>query len=499
MGPKKTSQGRPREISKRQGKSPGQIPGLTTSKLNSIKNQRGWKNVFTGYLQHGMSLLLTALVLVGIWSSPSLAELPTDCIECHGTFFDVHGNVDHNATPPSGSVVLFADNDHDEAGWVGTPPYFAVTVDCVTCHNTYLPEVHSNDCSTCHPTPYDTLNDVCTQHSWNRGCQQGGCHTVIHEDALKAHKPFANSHDLNNDCLRCHQNNSSWAVLQTNCLNCHAAPATGYSNPPVTTSNAQPLYNGTAEIDFSINESGKVGIGRTFYKLDNGAVDSGSKVVVSASGSHQLEFWSVDQFGTKELSNNLVSFTVDADTTPPTTTSNALPSYNQGAVITLTAIDDSSLGVQNTFYTLNGGTAQTGTTINIPATPGVITYTLVFWSVDWSGNIEEKHTVTFTVTSGTGTIRLVWWDCDLYPSQAPTGTDKANWTVYRDYVLGQVVATGSGASPNWSGINDITVPVGPTVYWVRVNWWNSDEGYYEITDFQNISVTTPGQVVRLSY
>jgi hypothetical protein len=452
-----------------------------------------------GHLQRGIVLLLPALLVVSIWASPAVADLPTDCTICHGIFADVHGDVDHDATPPSDQVVLFADNDHDDGGWTGTTPYFAVTVDCLTCHNNYLPAIHSNDCSTCHPTPYDTLaTTTCGEKAWQGGCQQGGCHSVFHEDALTAHQPFAVPDEFVNDCTRCHEE-STWDVLQTNCLNCHASPATGYANTPITTSNAQGSYDGPTEIDFSINENGKVGIGRTFYKLDGGAAVAGSKVSVSAPGSHQLEFWSVDQFGTTEIGTTLASFTIISDTTPPTTTSNAQPSYYQGGVITLTPTDDSTLGVENTFYSLDGAPAQTGTTVNIPTAPGVNTYTLEFWSVDYSGNSETKHSVTFTVTAGTGTIRLVWWDCDLYPSQKPSGTDKANWTIHRDSLYGPVVASGSGASPGWSGINNIPMLVGSQKYFVRVYWWDAYEGYYDITDFPNVYVTTPGQVVRLSY
>ena len=490
MGPKKTSRRNP--------------PGITK---HQAKVQQSARTLFVGYLRHGMALLLMAFLVLGLWSSQSVAaDLgTTDCVECHGPFATVHGDVDHDATPGSGQVVLFADNDHDDAGWTGTKPYFAVTVDCLTCHNNYLPEIHSNRCSTCHPTPYDTLaTTTCGEKAWQGGCQQGGCHTTYHEGAIKAHRPFAVPDDTVNDCSRCHSDETasgggSWDVVQSNCLNCHASPANGYPDPPVTISNAQGSYVGTAEIDFSINENGKVGIGRTFYKLDGGEETSGSEVLVSAPGSHTLEFYSVDQFGKTELGTNTANFTIIEDSTPPTTTSNAQSSYYQGGIITLSATDDSALGVQNTFYSLDGVPAQNGTTVIVPTSPGINTYTLEFWSTDWSGNVENKHSVTFTVTSGSGTIRLVWWDCDLYPSQKPTGTDKANWTIYRDNQYGSVVATGSGASPGWSGINDIPILIGPQKYFVRVYWWDSYEGFYEITDFPNVYVTTPGQVVRLGY
>jgi len=491
----KSAYGEPLEISRRQGKSPAQVPNFITSKHGIPKNQQGAGKTIAGYLQHGVVLLLTAILVVGIWVSPSVAALPTECIECHGTFTDVHGDVNHQATPGSGQVVLFADNDHDDAGWSGTPPYFEVTVDCVTCHNSYLPEIHSNKCATCHPAPYDTLaTTACGQKAWNGGCQQGGCHSEFHENALTAHQPFAFPDETVNDCTRCHEA-SSWDVLQTNCLNCHAAPATDYVNTPVTTSNAQSSYEGTAEIDFSINENGKVGIGRTFYKLDGNEVASGSKVVISEPGSHDLEFWSVDQYGTTEIGTTLVSFNIVGDTSPPTTTSNARSSYYQGGIITLSATDDSTLGVQNTFYRLNDDPAQTGTTVILPTTPGIITYTLDFWSVDWSGNIETKNSSTFTVTCGTGTIRVVWWDCDTNSSHAPTSSDHVEWTIRRGGPTGYVVASGSGyGSSGWDGIEDIPVPVSPTPFYVYVYWEMADDAGDIVAP--NTYVFTPGQVIR---
>jgi hypothetical protein len=267
----------------------------------------------------------------------------------------------------------------------------------------------------------------------------------------------------------------------------------------VTTTNAQAAYNGPAEIDFSITDNGKVGIGRTFYQLDGGTVTVASHVIVTAPGPHQLDYWSKDQSGNTESAPNTVLFTVAADTTPPTTTSDARATYSQGAVIMLTATDASTQGVKNTYFSLNGGPTQTGTSVSIPATSGTIAYTLTFWSEDWSGNIESTNSVSFTVTSGSGTFRLVWWDCDVYPSQAPGGNDWANWTVRRGGPSGYVVASGSGASPNWSGINDVPVQFSPDSYFVRVTWWDSVYGNYEITDFPNVYVTSPGQVVRLSY
>lgn len=417
----------------------------------------------------------------------STAPQGGNCIDCHGSAAAVH-DADHTAAPGSGSVVIFPDNGHDDAGWVGSKPYFDVTVDCTLCHDTNLITIHGSNCATCHPSPRNTLAP------WNGGCQQGGCHAAFHEGSATAHSPFEDtSGGTVNDCSRCHTGSN---VPQSNCLNCHATNASGDTTPPVTTANALAVYNGPARIDFTITDNGKVGVGTTFYKLDGGPVTAGSHVLASTAGSHTLEFWSVDQAGNVEAPPKIVSFEVVLDTTPPTTTTNAQAAYNQGsAVITLTATDDSTQGVKNTYFRLNGGPVQTGTTVTV-GTNG--SYTLTFWSEDWAGNIETQKTVSFTVASGPGTLRLVWGNSDVDVSQAPTGDDWAGWTIRKGTRWGTVVASGSSdTSPNWNGVNDINLPVSTTPYFVIIFTW-SDEEDDEVW-IPNVYVTTPGQVVRLSY
>jgi hypothetical protein len=411
-----------------------------------------------------------------------------DCTACHD-FGEAHGNVAHIASPGSGPVSIFADDGHDDAAYAGEPPYFDVIVECSLCHASDLREIHGNNCATCHPTPYDTLE------FWNKGCQQGGCHPSYHGDSTTAHMPFEDPSDPGNDCSRCH--GAGWGVPQSNCLNCHSAYDPGDVTPPVTTSDARAEYDGTAEISFSIFDNGKVSVGTTFYRLDGGPVTSGSRVLVSEPGPHELEFWSEDQAGNTEPTPNFVSFNIVTDTTPPTTTSDAKSSYNYGsATITLTATDDGTSGVKNTYYRINGGAAQTGTTVSI-ATNG--TYTLTFWSEDWSGNIEAETDVTFTVASGPGTIRLVWGNSDADPSQAPTGDDWAGWVVRKGTRFGTVAAQGDSDNiPGWKGVNDINVPVSNTPYFVIVYTWTEDEEDDEIW-IPNVYVTTPGEVVRKSY
>jgi len=416
------------------------------------------------------------------------------CTVCHD-FNQIHGNVNHTATPGSGAVAIFADRTHDDAAWAyGQPgPHFDIIVDCTLCHTSDLPAAHGNDCSTCHPSPYDSLS------TWEGGCQQGGCHADYHGDIYAAHDPFESTYGGSNDCTICHA--SGWDVPQSNCLNCHAGYGSGDRTPPVTGTDALAEYTGPARIRFSIQDNGKVGIGRTFYKLDGGPVIAGAELFVSAPGAHTLEFWSVDQAGNIENQHKFVYFIVFADTAPPITTSNALSTYYHGATITLGASDAGTLGVKQTYFRINDGPIQTGTRVSIPATSGTLTYTLRFWSEDWSGNIESPKQATFTVTGGTGKLRLVWGDSDRSGSPC-AGDPEANaaWTIRRGTNWSSpIVASGSGSCPNWSGVNDVTLPVGPTGYLVIVDWWDSYGGYDDQTVFANVKVTTPGQVIRLSY
>ncbi|MEJ2200012.1 MAG: hypothetical protein P8X63_03215 [Desulfuromonadaceae bacterium] len=417
------------------------------------------------------------------------------CIPCHGSIEDIHGDINHSAEPGSGQVVIFPDNAHDSAGWTGDKPYFDVTVECNVCHASDLPAVHGQDCETCHPSPYDTLGQL-----WNKGCQQGGCHPFYHQDSSKAHLPFEDPYQGpgENDCDRCHLPYAG-AVVQANCLNCHASYGVSDVSPPVTSANLLNEYVGPAKIDFSITDNGgKVGLGRTFYSLDSGPViAAGKNLLVTAPGSHNLEFWSMDQSGNTEAAPTYATFNIVADTTPPTTSSDAQASYSEGAVVTLTATDASTLGVKNTYYRLNGGASYVGTRVTIPAVNG--NYTLAYWSEDWSGNIEAENSVNFTVTVtpvNYGTLKLVWGDSDA--SGSPCGIDpdaQANWVVKNGT---NTVATGAGICPDWSGVDSLVVPTSSTRYLIIINWWDSYNEDWEQTTFA-VDVTVPGQEIRLSY
>ena len=56
----------------------------------------------------------------------------------------------------------------------------------------------------------------------------------------------------------------------------------------------------------------------TYYLLDSAAQAEGTTVSVTTTGTHTLEFWSVDTAGNVESPHTNVSFEVIAPATPPT-------------------------------------------------------------------------------------------------------------------------------------------------------------------------------------
>ncbi|WP_409343107.1 OmpL47-type beta-barrel domain-containing protein [Paenibacillus sp. MBLB4367] len=88
--------------------------------------------------------------------------------------------------------------------------------------------------------------------------------------------------------------------------------------------------------------------------------------------------------------SNISSYAVNnIDKIPPTTTDNAPQEWvGQETTVVLSPTDE-GLGVANTFYTVNGGAPQSGTSVVLTAEG---THTLTYWSVDKAGNREADRT-----------------------------------------------------------------------------------------------------------
>jgi photosystem II stability/assembly factor-like uncharacterized protein len=171
---------------------------------------------------------------------------------------------------------------------------------------------------------------------------------------------------------------------------------------PVTTSDASDFsYVESATITFTATDNaGGSGVAHVWSTIDGSGLLDGASRVVAGFGPHTLAFWSEDVAGNIETVNVVPVLITDPsipDTTAPVTISNAVAYYNDTATIVLQASDPvGGSGVKATYYTLNGGSPVASVSLNV-VTAGA--YTLRFWSVDASENVESTHTVTFTVVA----------------------------------------------------------------------------------------------------
>jgi len=391
---------------------------------------------------------------------PHLAGGPCTASGCH----DANVKVTHAGGP--GCVACHA---------VGTTPSFVCaechpgsqhaavhvsTESCDPCHTVAnIMSIHADDCTTCHPTPAGGM-------TWTGSCSQTGCHIDVHA-AEQSHKT---RHNVDDDCWGCH---GDWSGTCTEPA-CHSYDRTA----PVTTSDAASTYWGDATIVLSATDAGK-GVRATYHRVDGGELRSGTTVAIpapaSGSARHTVEYWSTDlAFNTE--AHHLADVTVNspgADTTPPTTTSNAVSTYSGAATIVLSASDGpGGSGVASTYYVLDGAPAVQGTTVVVqPPASGSQQHTIQFYSVDAAGNIETpkpEPAFSFTVTRPTGTIRLGW-------DSPPAGSSAEVWVTDS---VGNVIYHASSPAWNPPGWFVATVPVSAQPYSLRALWFDADTEEY---------------------
>jgi outer membrane protein assembly factor BamB len=164
------------------------------------------------------------------------------------------------------------------------------------------------------------------------------------------------------------------------------------------TPNGDGWYHESVQVTLAATD-GTSGVANTFYTLDGGATQTyTSPFTVSADGSHAIDYWSVDAVGNAETSHSL---TVKIDVSAPSTqlsvsgTAGANGWYVSPNVQISLAPADSLSGVASTYYTVDGGAAQTYAG---PFTlDGNAQHQVSFWSVDKVGNTEAQQTSTVKV------------------------------------------------------------------------------------------------------
>jgi len=146
------------------------------------------------------------------------------------------------------------------------------------------------------------------------------------------------------------------------------------------------------------------------------------------------------------------------DTTPPVTTSDAVASYWNDAVVHLSGTDDAGVayiykeldhGVVR-LYTVAAGSAETDAPDEQyrPLSPG--SHTIRFWAQDVNGNVEASRTVTFTVVEDSAA-----------PVTTASGATDGSW--YKQSVTVDLAAADGSDE---SGVKQISYALGiaaPTV------------------------------------
>jgi methionine-rich copper-binding protein CopC len=172
---------------------------------------------------------------------------------------------------------------------------------------------------------------------------------------------------------------------------------------PATSDDAPGAWqNAPVTVTLSVTETGS-GVASTQYRVDGGAFQGGTSVVIPAPADHSndavhtIEYRSTDNAGNAE---SLQSATVRIDTTLPTTTDDAPAGWQDAPVtVTLTPADALS-GIASTQYRVDGGAFQGGSAVLIAApadhsNDGV--HTIEYRSIDNAGNIEGLQSATVSI------------------------------------------------------------------------------------------------------
>ncbi|HEX3805677.1 MAG TPA: Ig-like domain-containing protein [Gaiellaceae bacterium] len=114
-----------------------------------------------------------------------------------------------------------------------------------------------------------------------------------------------------------------------------------------------------------------------------------------ADGLYDFRVVAIDNAGNGECSPIVTSVRVD-NTAPVTSDDAPSAPQNQDVTVHLSATDTGS-GVASTFYSVDGGPQQTGTTVVIPASGNDGTHTIAYFSTDVAGNQEQSHTATVVI------------------------------------------------------------------------------------------------------
>ena len=196
----------------------------------------------------------------------------------------------------------------------------------------------------------------------------------------------------------------------TTTIACNGAPCTSTA-----------YQGGSATVTMSATDPGS-GLSSTHYTLDGSDPTLSSPAYTQpltlSTGTTTVKFRSWDARGNVEATKTQVIQVVSAaDTTPPTTaiscdgTTCASTNYSGGTTVALTATNNvGGSGVDKTYYTTDGSTPTTASTVYSKPFMLAGNTTVKFYSTDLAGNAEAVQTQQLSITPFPVTVSLTWDD-----------------------------------------------------------------------------------------